>query len=122
MKRIISIISMLTAVMCLDMEAKVSLPSILSDGMVLQRDKPICIWGNADRRVTDMFADEISAYEESRIRQYSVPQVYDFNSPQEDTPASSWKPCTQENVMEFSALAYFSPRKYSDRTVSLSAL
>ena len=107
MKRIISLISMLTAVMCLDMEAKVSLPSILSDGMVLQRDKPICIWGNADRRVTDMFADEISAYEESRIRQYSVPQVYDFNSPQEDTPASSWKPCTQENVMEFSALAYF---------------
>ena len=174
MKRIISLILMLTAVMCLDMEAKVNLPSILSDGMVLQRDKPICIWGNADsresfiicwqgkshiiesgedgtwsaelpecgpggpyemtigdivlkdilvgdvflcsgqsnmelpvRRVTDMFADEISAYEESRIRQYSVPQVYDFNSPQEDTPASSWKPCTQENVMEFSALAYF---------------
>lgn len=174
MKRIISLISMMTAVMCLSMEAKVSLPSILSEGMVLQRDKPICIWGNADsrerfiicwqgknhiiesdedgtwyaelpecgpggpyemtigdivlkdilvgdvflcsgqsnmelpvRRVTDMFADEIAAYEESRIRQYSVPQVYDFNSPREDTPASSWKACTQENVMEFSALAYF---------------
>ena len=50
MKRIVSLISMLTAAMCLTMEAKVSLPSILSDGMVLQRDKPICIWGNADSR------------------------------------------------------------------------
>ena len=174
MKRFILLISTMTAIMCLTVEAKVSLPSILSDGMVIQRDKPVCIWGNADsrerftiswqgknhiveagedgtwyaelpecgpggpydmaigdillkdilvgdvflcsgqsnmelpvRRVTDMFADEIAAYEESRIRQYSVPQVYDFNSPQEDTPASSWKTCTQENVMEFSALAYF---------------
>ena len=155
-------------------EAEVRLPSILSDGMVLQRDEPITIWGWADhgerftvswkgveypvqagqdgrwkidlpecsaggpytltaggitlnniligdvflcsgqsnmelpvRRVTDMFADEVAAYENDRIRQYIVPDTFDFTAPQEDTPESQWKGCTAENVMEFSALAYF---------------
>ena len=31
-------------------EAKVKLPSVLSDGMVLQRERPIKIWGTASRR------------------------------------------------------------------------
>ncbi len=30
------------------MEAKVKLPTLISDGMVLQREKKLCIWGNAD--------------------------------------------------------------------------
>ena len=30
-------------------EAKVKLPAILSDGMVLQRERPVKIWGNADK-------------------------------------------------------------------------
>ncbi|MBR6732415.1 MAG: sialate O-acetylesterase, partial [Bacteroidales bacterium] len=59
------------------------------------------------RRVTDMFADEVASYENEQIRHYIVPKVFDFNAPQEDTPESHWKKCTQENVMEFSALAYF---------------
>lgn len=155
-------------------EAEVRLPSILGDGMVLQRDEPITIWGWADaaeeveirwqdasyrteadgqgkweiqlpecsaggpytiwisgitlsdiligdvflcsgqsnmelpiRRVTDMFADEVAAYENKEIRQYIVPDTYNFIAPQEDTPESSWTPCTSEHVMEFSALAYF---------------
>ena len=29
-------------------EAKVKLPSVLSDGMVLQRERPLKIWGTAD--------------------------------------------------------------------------
>ena len=29
-------------------EAKVKLPSVLSDGMVLQRESPIKIWGTAE--------------------------------------------------------------------------
>ena len=32
-------------------EAKVKLPSVLSDGMVLQRERPIKIWGTADPRM-----------------------------------------------------------------------
>ena len=30
-------------------EAKVKLPAILSDGMVLQRERSVKIWGNADK-------------------------------------------------------------------------
>lgn len=168
------VLASLMAVASLNLSAEVRLPSVICDGMVLQRGQPISIWGWADsdenftlcwrdacylvtadsegrweltlpaekaggpysmsigekeindilvgdvflcsgqsnmelpiRRVTDMFAEEVAEYENNRIRQYIVPKVYDFNRPQEDTPASSWKTCTQENVMEFSALAYF---------------
>ena len=152
----------------------VRLPAVLSDGMVLQRNRPITVWGWAEsgesfevawngnlytvaaetdgtwqlelpampaggpfvmkigdielndiligdvflcsgqsnmelpvRRVTDMFAEEIAEYENDLIRHYAVPQTFDFNKECDDTPAASWKPCTQENVMDFSALAYF---------------
>ena len=161
----------------------VRLPAVLSDGMVLQRNQPIKVWGWADcdetfeiswnsetyqvkayadgrweaelpampaggphvmkigeielhdiligdvflcsgqsnmelpvRRVTDMFAEEIGGYENSFIRHYAVPQTFDFNAAQEDTPASSWKPCTQENVMSFSALAYFFAKELYKKT------
>ena len=174
MKRIVTLAILLAAAFHISAEAKVRLPSVLSDGMVLQRDMPAMIWGWADsgetfwiewngagfmvtakedgcwsaelpatkaggpytltvgdivlndilvgdvflcsgqsnmelpvRRVTDMFADEVASYENEQIRHYIVPKVFDFNNPQEDTPESHWKKCTQENVMEFSALAYF---------------
>lgn len=161
----------------------VRLPSVLSDGMVLQRNRPIKVWGWAESgekfelvwndtaykvvaesdgtwqlelpamaaggpysmtigsielndiligdvflcsgqsnmelpvsRVTDMFADEIAGYENGLIRHYAVPQTFDFNKERDDTPAASWKPCTQENVMEFSALAYFFAKELHKKT------
>ena len=168
--------------------AKVKLPALISDGMVLQREQPIKVWGTADAgesvqvkflknatptgvkgdklkaaytvttdangkwtltlpamkpggpyilqvndielkdilvgdvwlcsgqsnmelpvsRVTDMFRDEISAYENTNIRQLKVPNIFNFHAPQADLPDYvAWKPLTQENVMNFSALAYF---------------
>ncbi len=185
--------------------AKVKLPVILSDGMVLQREQPIKLWGTADagetivvkflkkakeksgekralpkavkgeklkavyttvadekgmwsvilpplkaggpyllqvndvelkdiligdvwlcsgqsnmelpvRRVTDMFADEIASYENKMIRHIIVPKVYNFHAPQDDMPQTSWKPLTQENVMEFSALAYFYAKAIYEKT------
>ena len=168
--------------------AKVKLPALISDGMVLQREQPIKVWGTADAgesvqvkflknatptgvkggklkvaytvtadangrwtltlpamkpggpyilqvndielkdilvgdvwlcsgqsnmelpvsRVTDMFRDEISAYENTNIRQLKVPNLFNFHAPQTDLPDYvAWKPLTQENVMNFSALAYF---------------
>ncbi len=167
-------------------EARVQLPSILTDGMVVQRGAPVRLWGTAEpgetvtakasarkakpvtvtadndghwslelaplaaggpytinvndvvlsdvlsgdvflcsgqsnmelpvRRVTDMFADEIAAYENTQIRQYQVPQTTAFDGPRADTPASAWKPCTQPNVMNFSALAYFFAKELNERT------
>ena len=168
--------------------AKVKLPALISDGMVLQREQPIKVWGTADAgesvqvkflknatptgvkgdklkaaytvttdangkwtltlpamkpggpyilqvndielkdilvgdvwlcsgqsnmelpvsRVTDMFRDEIAAYENTNIRQLKVPNIFNFHAPQADLPDYvAWKPLTQENVMNFSALAYF---------------
>ena len=176
-------IAAVLAMICMNAHAEVKLPSLIGDGMVIQRDEPFRIWGWADRqekfdltwngvsypvradnhgcweiilpaeqaggphtlvvddieihnilfgdvflcsgqsnmelpvrRVTDMFADEIASYENNAIRHYIVPKVFDFNNPQDDTPAASWKPCTQENVMEFSALAYFFAKELYERT------
>lgn len=181
MKRITIIAALMIA--ALQSFGAVRLPALLSDGMVLQRNEPIKVWGWADgdekfeitwngetypvcahadgrwetelpampsggpyvmkvgdielhdiligdvflcsgqsnmelpvRRVTDMFAEEIAGYENSFIRHYAVPQTFDFNAAQEDTPASSWKPCTQENVMSFSALAYFFAKELYEKT------
>ena len=181
MKKISIIAIMLFA--ALQTFGAVRLPAVLSDGMVLQRNQPIKVWGwaNCDekfeiswngetypvsayadgrwetelpampaggpyvmkvgdlelsdiligdvflcsgqsnmelpvRRVTDMFAEEIAGYENNFIRHYAVPQAFDFNAAQEDTQASSWKPCTQENVMSFSALAYFFAKELYKKT------
>lgn len=169
-------------------DAKVKLPALISDGMVLQREHPVKVWGTADAgediqvrflknatpngvksgklkavytatadadgkwsitlpamkpggpyvlqvndielkdilvgdvwlcsgqsnmelpvsRVTDMFRDEIAAYENTEIRLLKVPNLFNFHAPQEDLPEyAGWKPLTQKNVMDFSALAYF---------------
>ena len=169
-------------------DAKVKLPALISDGIVLQRAHPIKVWGTADAgesvqvkflknatptgvkggklkvaytvtadangrwtltlpamkpggpyilqvndielkdilvgdvwlcsgqsnmelpvsRVTDMFRDEIAAYENTNIRQLKVPNIFNFHAPQADLPDYvAWKPLTQENVMNFSALGYF---------------
>ncbi len=185
-------------------EAKVKLPALISDGMVLQREQPVKLWGTADagetvevkflkksvknegkvslpaamkgsklkasytavadesgqwnivlpplkaggpyllqvndielkdiligdvwlcsgqsnmelpvNRVTDMFADEIRSYNNDRIRHIIVPKVYNFHAPQDDMPQTSWKPLTQENVMDFSALAYFYAKALYEKT------
>ena len=181
MKRITIIAVLMIA--ALQSFGAVRLPAVLSDGMVLQRNEPIKVWGWAGcnekfdifwngkkvhvtassdgtweavlpemraggpytmiigdielndilvgdvflcsgqsnmelpvRRVTDMFAEEISGYENNFIRHYAVPQTFDFNKERNDTPSASWKPCTQENVMEFSALAYFFAKELHRKT------
>ena len=167
----------------LQTDAKVKLPALMSDGMVLQREQPVKIWGTADAgesvsvtfmkkkyaatadnnghwsvtlpsmkaggpylmrindiklndiligdvwlcsgqsnmelpvsRVTDMFATEINEYSNERIRQIIIPKVYNFHAPQETLSATSWKPMTQENVMNFSALAYFFAKEMYEKT------
>lgn len=186
-------------------EAKVKLPALFSDGMVLQREQSVKVWGTADagetvevkflkasatkgkkaisqpqalkggklkntytatadangrwsitlppmkaggpyllqvndlqlkdlligdvwlcsgqsnmelpvRRVTDMFADEVASYNNEQIRQVVVPKTFNFHAPQEDMPQTSWKAATQENVMSFSALAYFFAKAVYEKT------
>lgn len=67
-------------------------------------------------RVTDMFADEIASYENPSIRQIIIPQVVEFHKPLDDINPSQWKPVNAENVMSFSALAYFFAKDLYERT------
>ncbi|MCD8237669.1 MAG: sialate O-acetylesterase [Prevotellaceae bacterium] len=155
-------------------DAKVKLPAIFSDGMVLQREHPIKIWGAAEPgeevtvklkkvkckvtadaegkwrvelpamkaggpfeleinetklsnilignlwlcsgqsnmeltvgRVTDMFAEEISTYENPMIRYVKTPYGNDLHEEKDDILRMDWKPLTKDNALSFSALAYF---------------
>ncbi len=156
---------------------QVRLPKIISDGMVLQRDADVKIWGwaaqnekvslhfidstyatTADssgewsvilsglqaggpyameitssnlvtvndimigdvwlcsgqsnmelpmKRVRPIYESEIANSENVSIRQFYVPQTYNFIAPQKDLPGGSWKSASPRNVLDFSAVAYF---------------
>lgn len=47
----------------LSVQAKVTLPAIYSDGMVLQRNQPIRIWGQADPK------EKYKSYSQSKNKQ-----------------------------------------------------
>lgn len=59
------------------------------------------------KRVSWVYPTEIATSENSFIRQFAVPHKYDFNVPHEDFEVGSWKSANPENVLEFSAAAYF---------------
>lgn len=183
MKRSLFLLLAAWLLLSMDVEAKVRLPRLVSDGMVLQRDVPVKVWGFADAgeavrlsfrgvelkteadadgrwtimlpaqtaggpfqmqineltlqdllvgdvwlcsgqsnmelqvvRVMDMYKEEILSYENPMIRHFKVPTLYSFEGPQEDLPYGEWQPCTQEYVMQFSALAYFFARRLYETT------
>lgn len=157
--------------------ADVRLPKLIGDGMVLQRDAAVKIWGWADpgeeisitfanasfstetdksgkwqvalpklqpggpyrmqiqgdnrievenilvgdvwlasgqsnmeypmSRVAHHYPQEMQTASNSEIRQFQVPQRYDFKAPQEDLSGGEWKSVNRENLPEFSAVAYF---------------
>jgi len=158
-------------------QAEVRLPKLIGDGMVLQRDAAIKVWGWADpgekisvhfagrkyntaadaggewqlalekleaggpyamqirgdntiaiddilvgdvwlasgqsnmeypmRRVTSRYGAEIAAANNPSIRHFAVPQHYNFNTPETDLASGEWKKATPDNVLDFSAVAYF---------------
>ena len=159
------------------LQAQVKLPRLISDGMILQRNAEVKIWGWASpgekikvhfadtlfktrtndngqwiihlpkmesggpfsmkikgknkiiindilmgdvwlcsgqsnmelpvRRVSWVYPEEIKKCENKYIRQFKVPQDYDFNSRHEDFTGGEWKQANPENIMDFSAVAWF---------------
>ena len=157
--------------------SQVRLPKLISDGMVLQRNAPVKIWGwagknekivikfigstynttaddngnwsvtlsnlkaggpytmhiYASNRITiynimvgdvwlcsgqsnmehDMqsfsffYKKVIADSKNDNIRQFLVPETYNFQKPQTDFSAGSWKCANPKNVLKFSAVAYF---------------
>ncbi len=59
------------------------------------------------KRVRFKYAEEISKANNPSIRQFVVPQKYNFKAVQEDFEAGEWKEVNANNIPEFSAVAYF---------------
>ncbi|SFZ92016.1 sialate O-acetylesterase [Flaviramulus basaltis] len=157
--------------------AEVKLPSLISDGLVLQRNAEVKIWGwsspeeninidfnntvyktkaNANgkwvfalnnlkaggpyvmtisgtntitinnvlvgdvwlcsgqsnmeismQRVKPLYEDDIKSANNPKIHYIEIPKRYNFKEPQEDIEAVTWKEVNQDNILQFSAVAYF---------------
>lgn len=157
--------------------AEVSLPRLLSSGMVLQRDAPIAIWGWAEpgeavhvqfagveragvadeagrwrlrfpamaaggpfnmtvkgqntlqlddillgdvwlasgqsnmeltlARAEPRFPELVPQIDNDRVRQFEVPDRYNFKAPQRRLEGGDWRAATPEHIRQFSAVAYF---------------
>jgi sialate O-acetylesterase len=166
--------------------AQLRLPKLVSDGMILQRDTELTIWGWADqnenitidfkgksyhtvvdssgewklmlpeqkaggpyemrirsekeeitlhdiligdvwfasgqsnmelpmRRVSPIYENEIKTSECAFIRQFCVPQRYNFKYPEKDLEKGSWISANPQTVLDFSAVAYFFARELYEK-------
>ena len=67
------------------------------------------------RRASPNYQAEIEASQNDQIRQFLVPQKYNFNVPEKDLQTGTWKAATPETVLDFSAVAYFFARELYER-------
>ena len=180
---------LLAIIISVPVQGKVKLPLLISDGMILQRETSLDIWGWADpnekvvvqfqgkaynikaakngewkvtlppqnaggpftmkvndielkniligdvwlcsgqsnielpiRRVLDLYHDEVKDARNPYIRQFRVPMKYNFQSEEKDLPGgeskiglSQWKETTPENILDFTAAAYFFAKELYER-------
>lgn len=66
-------------------------------------------------RVSPIYKTEIASSYNPAIRQFAVPQKYDFNASQEDLGGGNWTQANPENVLKFSAVAYFFARELYEK-------
>lgn len=59
------------------------------------------------RRVLEKYPNIAKNASNSNIRQFKVPQKYNFKEAQKDVEYGDWKEVTSENILDFSAVAYF---------------
>lgn len=64
------------------------------------------------RRVSWNYPGEIENSENKYIRQFLVPDKYNFDVPQNDLSSGSWKIASPENTPDFSATAYFFAKQF----------
>jgi len=164
------------------LNAKIKLPTLVSDGMVLQRNQKLNIWGKADanekvevkflnknyktsadqngnwkiilpeqkaggpytmtineitlkdimigevwlasgqsnmelpmRRLTPLYANEIKNADNQNIRFFTVPQKYNFKSPQTELDGGKWEATNPQTILNFSGVAYFFAKDVSEK-------
>lgn len=179
----IKILTFLLCICCtLLFEAKIKLPALVSDGMILQRNQKLNIWGKADanekvevkflnknykttadqngnwkillpeqkaggpytmtineitlkdiligdvwlasgqsnmelpmRRLTPLYSDEIKNANNKNIRFFTVPQKYNFKSPQTELEGGKWEATNPQTILNFSGVAYFFAKDVSEK-------
>src|SRR5690625_4830602 len=67
------------------------------------------------RRTQDLFADEIKQINNPFLRQFIVPQEYDFHTPQLELSDGNWTSATQSEVLNFSAVGYFFAKEIHEK-------
>lgn len=58
-------------------------------------------------RIADTYSEEIKNANNSEIRQFLVPDEFEFTGEREDFSSGSWKELNEENILDFSGVAYF---------------
>lgn len=66
-------------------------------------------------RVKEKYLDVIADSENHMIRQFMVPDQYDFNKEHHDLDEGEWILANPESVLNFSAVAYFLARELNDQ-------
>ncbi|MBE4948962.1 sialate O-acetylesterase [Chryseobacterium culicis] len=169
------------AVFC-SFQAKVRLPALVSDGMILQRNQDLKIWGYADagekitvklinktytttadqngnwmvtlpklnaggpyrmtineitlkdilvgdvwvasgqsnmelpmRRLKPLYENEIKNANNQNIRFFTVPQKYNFKTPQNDLDGGKWESTNPQTILNFSGVAYFFAKQLNEK-------
>lgn len=67
------------------------------------------------RRVSWNYPGVIEHSENKYIRQFLVPDKYNFNEPQNDLSSGEWRSASPENTPDFSATAYFFAKELYER-------
>ena len=67
------------------------------------------------KKVSPYYKNEIETSECKYIRQFYVPQKYNFNNAETDLEYGSWKSANPQNVLEFSAVSYFFAKNIYDK-------
>ena len=67
------------------------------------------------KRVSPIYETEIAQSENPSIRQFTVPQKYNFNTPEKDLESGNWIPANPNSILNFSATAYFFAKELYER-------
>jgi len=66
-------------------------------------------------RVDLMFSEEIAAADYPMIREFKVPQVFNFHGPQAELTGGTWTAADPQTVLNFSAVGYFFAKALYER-------
>ncbi|WP_410770344.1 sialate O-acetylesterase [Fontibacillus sp. BL9] len=67
------------------------------------------------RRTLDLLADEVKNVNLPMIRQFSVPQCYNFHAPQHELTGGQWIRAISDDVLNFSAAGFFFAKELHEK-------